>query len=61
MIKNYLSGKIRPNYLIVLIIIVFAIPVLLRAQTTGKISGKVIDAETGEPLFGANVVLEGTP
>jgi len=42
------------------IIIVFAIPALLRAQTTGKISGKVTDAETGEPLLGANVVLEGT-
>ena len=26
----------------------------------GKISGTVIDAQTGEPIIGANVVLEGT-
>ncbi|HPG38868.1 MAG TPA: TonB-dependent receptor [bacterium] len=30
------------------------------AQTTGKITGKVFDAETGEPLIGANVLLEST-
>jgi outer membrane receptor protein involved in Fe transport len=28
--------------------------------TTGKIAGKVTDAETGDPLPGANVILEGT-
>jgi hypothetical protein len=30
------------------------------AGTTGKISGKVVDADTGEPLIGVNVLLEGT-
>ena len=30
------------------------------AGTTGKISGKVIDAGTGEPLIGANVLILGT-
>ncbi len=30
------------------------------AQTTGKVSGTVTDAATGEPLPGVNVVLEGT-
>ena len=30
------------------------------AGTTGKISGKVIDAVTGEPLIGANVLIIGT-
>ncbi len=30
------------------------------AGTTGKIAGKVTDAETGEPLPGVNVVVEGT-
>ena len=29
------------------------------AQTTGKISGKVIDKETGEPLIGCNIIIEG--
>lgn len=36
------------------------IPVLLFAQTTGKVSGKVTDRETGEALIGANVIVEGT-
>ncbi|PID59440.1 MAG: hypothetical protein CR986_06095 [Ignavibacteriae bacterium] len=30
------------------------------AQTTGKISGKITDASTGEPIIGANVIVEGT-
>jgi outer membrane receptor protein involved in Fe transport len=30
------------------------------AGTTGKIAGVVLDAETGEPLVGANIVVEGT-
>ena len=30
------------------------------AGTTGKIAGTVRDAQTGEPLIGANVVLKGT-
>ena len=32
----------------------------LKAQTTGKIVGKVLAAESGAPLFGANVVIQGT-
>ncbi len=30
------------------------------AGTTGKVAGKVLDATTGEPLYGVNVLLEGT-
>ena len=30
------------------------------AGTTGKISGKIIDATTGEPLIGANVIIMST-
>jgi hypothetical protein len=30
------------------------------AATTGKISGRVVDAESGEPLPGANVLIDGT-
>ena len=30
------------------------------AQTTGRISGKVVDQQSGEPLIGANVLVEGT-
>ena len=30
------------------------------AGTTGKLMGYVTDETTGEPIFGANIVLEGT-
>jgi hypothetical protein len=30
------------------------------AQTSGVIAGKVVDASSGDPLIGANIVLEGT-
>ena len=32
----------------------------LIAQTTGKISGTITDAENDDVLMGANVILEGT-
>ncbi len=32
----------------------------LIAGTTGKITGQVRDASTGEPLIGANIIIEGT-
>lgn len=35
-------------------------PLFGNAQTTGKIAGKITDAETKDPLPGANVVIEGT-
>lgn len=33
---------------------------LVEAQTTGKIAGTVTDKETGDPLPGVNIILEGT-
>ena len=38
----------------------FLIAVSAQAGTTGKISGKVTDKETGEPLVAANVIIDGT-
>lgn len=32
----------------------------LTAGTTGKISGKIVDEKTGEPVIGANILLSGT-
>lgn len=32
----------------------------ISAQTTGKISGKVIEESTGQPMPGVNVIIEGT-
>ncbi len=42
-----------------LILLIALAPVMLYAQT-GKIVGKVTDLQTGEPLIGANVIVEGT-
>ena len=36
------------------------IPGKARAGTTGKITGKVVDTATGEPLAGVNVIVDGT-
>ena len=43
-----------------LVLILFAAPALALAQNTGKLSGQVIDASSGEPLPGAAVVVEDT-
>jgi len=49
----------KPRYfLIVTFIVIFQI--FIQAGTTGKISGTVIDSESGNPLPGANVIIEGT-
>ena len=41
-------------------LIALVLPVAVLAQTTGKIVGQVTDAETGETLPGANVIVVGT-
>jgi len=46
----------RPLIFVFLVFFVSAV----HAQTTGKISGSVVDTDTGEPLPGANVFIEGT-
>lgn len=40
--------------------ILLILPIGLSAANTGKIKGSVVDKQTGEPLFGCNLVLEGT-
>jgi len=47
------------NGLIFIFVALFAVFQVF-AGTTGKISGRVIDAETGEPLPGVNIVVQGT-
>jgi outer membrane receptor for ferrienterochelin and colicin len=39
---------------------ILLIPVLLVGGTTGKISGRVTDSQSDQPLMGVNVYLEGT-
>src|SRR5207253_11264769 len=36
------------------------LPIALHAQTTSAISGRIIDSQNGQPLFGAHISLPGT-
>ncbi|GAB4367338.1 MAG: hypothetical protein Kow0042_07850 [Calditrichia bacterium] len=45
---------------IVVVLVICMLSNLAYAGTTGKIVGTIKDKDTGEPLIGANVVLEGT-
>lgn len=52
------SGKYR---ILIYFVLLFALTVnIVLAGTTGKIAGRVVDKETGEPLIGMNVVVKGT-
>ena len=42
------------------ILIIALLGIKLQAGTTGKLTGVVKDAETGEPLIGCNIMLDGT-
>jgi outer membrane receptor protein involved in Fe transport len=53
-----LSGKYRIIALSILFIVITAS--IIFAGTTGKITGRVVDKENGEPLFGASVRVQGT-
>jgi hypothetical protein len=42
------------------VLLMLIIGVFLFGAEYGRINGRVVDAETGEPLVGADVVIEGT-
>ena len=42
------------------LLIIFVLSFFTFAGTTGKIAGQITDSETGDPLPGVNVFLEGT-
>lgn len=54
--KNFLRKIIVPC----LLIVIASASTSIYAGTTGKIFGIVKDAETGEPLPGCNIIIEGT-
>ena len=49
------------QYLAKTFLIMTLFSAVLTASQTGKITGKVLDQETGNPLPGVNVLLENTP
>ena len=54
-----MSKGILVSVLVVALFCLIGVPEQATAATTGKVAGRVID-NTGEPLPGANVVVEGT-
>ncbi|MCF7740308.1 MAG: TonB-dependent receptor [Candidatus Marinimicrobia bacterium] len=56
----HLAFNKNHNILQFLAILVVSSVLFLNAATTGKIAGTISDKETGQPLPGANVVIEGT-
>tara|TARA_Y100001970_G_scaffold82116_1_gene103952 strand:+ start:31615 stop:34458 length:2844 start_codon:yes stop_codon:yes gene_type:complete len=52
----YYNKKISPITFITIVLIAVS---FLSAGNTGKISGKVVDQETGDPLVGVNVIIKG--
>lgn len=56
--ENALRGRCPWALLVSLLLGVAAGPAW--AQTTGKVQGRVIDAQTGQPLAGAQIVVVGT-
>ncbi len=59
--QDFKSSKMLHLFISILVIMAFVITSgSLKAQTTGQITGKVIEAETKSPLPGANILIEGT-
>ena len=43
-----------------ILLLLLLTPFIVYSGTTGKLAGTIKDAQTGEPLVGANVIIEGT-
>ncbi|MCP5375422.1 MAG: carboxypeptidase-like regulatory domain-containing protein, partial [Rickettsiaceae bacterium] len=54
-----MNKKNQLHFIIIAMMFLF-LPVLTFSQTTGKIAGTVTDTDTGEPLIGVNILIEGT-
>ena len=46
--------------LLLAVFLIFVLSTMLFSGTTGKITGIVTDAQSGDPLIGVNIVVEGT-
>lgn len=57
---TFLGGSMLLKRLFLIILLVCAVVSFSSAQTTGKITGRVLDKESKEPLVGVNIMLEGT-
>lgn len=58
-----MSAIVHKNPFLTCILVATAISLLalpLQAGTVGKLAGKITDAESGDPVIGANVIVDGT-
>jgi outer membrane receptor for ferrienterochelin and colicin len=49
--------RFRPHLVLISLLSIFFLQNVVLAGTSGKIAGKIIDADTEEPLLGANVII----
>ena len=56
--KIVFSPGIIRSVMVIPLFFILTLPLI--AGTTGKIKGKITDKNTEEPIFGANIVIEGT-
>ena len=54
------NRRTQLNTIAAIALYVLILPTIIFGSVTGKIKGRVTDAETGEPITGVNVMLEGT-
>ena len=48
------------KFIIKTLLITLSLFSFILSGTTGKLTGKIIDENTGEPLIGCNIILDGT-
>jgi outer membrane receptor protein involved in Fe transport len=58
--KLNISAHVKTHILYLIVCFALSLSVNLKAQSTGAITGTVVDAENGETLIGVNIILEGT-
>ena len=46
-------------FIVMILALILYLPAEVLPGTTGKIAGRLVDAQTGDPLPGANVVVQG--
>ncbi len=49
--------RFQPHQVLISLLSIFFLQNVVLAGTSGKIAGKIIDADTEEPLLGANVII----
>jgi outer membrane receptor protein involved in Fe transport len=60
MANNQFAAKWQIQLLCIIMVLLFTLTVTGLAQTTGKISGTIVNVATGEALIGVNITIEGT-